>query len=84
MEEAMIDHRYDLQYQLYSLALHRYLRQRLPDYNYEQHFGGVIYLFLRGIDADYPGNGVFYYLPAAEFVDKLDRLFSQAEENQKC
>ncbi|SUC45636.1 Exodeoxyribonuclease V beta chain [Providencia stuartii] len=39
MAEAMIDHRYDLQYQLYSLALHRYLKQRLPNYQYDVHFG---------------------------------------------
>ncbi len=42
MAQAMIDHRYDLQYQLYTLALHRYLRHRMADYGYEQHFGGVI------------------------------------------
>lgn len=45
MEQAMRAHRYDLQYQLYSLALHRYLRHRIADYDYERHFGGVIYLF---------------------------------------
>lgn len=50
MEQAMRAHRYDLQYQLYSLALHRYLRHRLADYDYDRHFGGVIYLFLRGMD----------------------------------
>lgn len=44
MEQAMRAHRYDLQYQLYSLALHRYLRHRLADYDYDRHFGGVIYL----------------------------------------
>lgn len=31
-------------------ALHRYLRHRLADYDYDRHFGGVIYLFLRGMD----------------------------------
>ncbi|MBS2694220.1 hypothetical protein KFY51_30350, partial [Salmonella enterica subsp. enterica serovar 1,4,[5],12:i:-] len=54
MEQAMAEHRYDLQYQLYTLALHRYLRHRLPDYDYRRHFGGVIYLFLRGVDAAHP------------------------------
>ncbi|WP_163546948.1 hypothetical protein, partial [Klebsiella pneumoniae] len=63
MSNAMRDHRYDLQYQLYTLALHRFLQQRLPDYDYQRHFGGICYLFLRGIDADYPGNGVYTYLP---------------------
>lgn len=59
MAEAMIDHRYDLQYQLYSLALHRYLKQRLPNYQYDVHFGGVYYLFLRGIDRVESKNGIF-------------------------
>ena len=52
LSEVMIDHRYDFQYQLYSLALHRLLATRLPDYDFERHFGGVYYLFLRGIDCD--------------------------------
>ncbi|KAA8997615.1 exodeoxyribonuclease V subunit beta [Affinibrenneria salicis] len=76
MEQAMMMHRYDLQYQLYSLALHRYLRHRLPDYRYQRHFGGVFYLFLRGIDQQIPGNGVFGYRPDEAFVAALDELFS--------
>lgn len=35
-------------------ALHRYLRHRIADYDYERHFGGVIYLFLRGVDKEHP------------------------------
>lgn len=51
LEAAIIDHRYDLQYLLYSVALHRLLRHRLgSDYDYDQHFGGVYYLFLRGME----------------------------------
>lgn len=72
----MAEHRYDLQYQLYTLALHRYLRHRLPDYDYRRHFGGVIYLFLRGVDAAHPGNGIFTCLPEFELVEGMDRLFS--------
>lgn len=41
-------------HQLYTLALHRYLRHRYCDYRYDDHFGGVIYLFLRGVDAVLP------------------------------
>jgi len=55
MARAMQSHRYDLQYQLYTLALHRYLRHRIADYDYQRHFGGVIYLFLRGVDGSSPG-----------------------------
>jgi len=76
MEQAMALHRYDLQYQLYTLALHRYLRHRLPNYDYQQHFGGVIYLFLRGVDRHCPGQGIFYTRPTAALVEGLDGLFS--------
>lgn len=68
-------HRYDLQYQLYTLALHRYLRHRLAGYRYEEHFGGVIYLFLRGIDAAHPQQGVFCHRPDEALVSSLDQLF---------
>ncbi len=50
--------RYYFQYQLYTVALDRYLRLRLPGYRYEQHFGGVYYLFLRGIDPARPQFGI--------------------------
>jgi exodeoxyribonuclease V beta subunit len=76
MEQAMAEHRYDLQYQLYTLALHRYLRHRLPDYDYQRHFGGVIYLFLRGVDAQHPGNGIFACRPQEPLVEGMDLLFS--------
>lgn len=75
MAQAMIDHRYDLQYQLYTLALHRYLGHRLTDYDYERHFGGVYYLFLRGMDGSSPANGVFATRPSALLISQLDQLF---------
>ena len=40
---------YALQALLYTVALHRYLRWRLPGYDPEQHLGGVLYLFVRGM-----------------------------------
>jgi exodeoxyribonuclease V beta subunit len=49
LAEAMADHDYPLQAVLYSVALHRYLRWRLPDYVPATHLGGVVYLFLRGM-----------------------------------
>ncbi|WP_324004056.1 exodeoxyribonuclease V subunit beta [Aeromonas hydrophila] len=73
LEQAMAEHRYDLQYQLYSLALHRLLALRLPGYDFEQHFGGVFYLFLRGM----PQGGIFHTRPSRELVQGLDRLFGE-------
>lgn len=58
MRDAVLHHRYDLQYALYTLALHRLLSARLGEaYDYDTHVGGAIYLFLRGLDAE--GHGVF-------------------------
>ena len=54
-EKLKIDierHHYDLQYLIYGLALHRYLTVTLEDYQPEQHFGGVFYLYLRGMSAE--------------------------------
>jgi exodeoxyribonuclease V beta subunit len=71
LEHAMIDHRYDLQYQIYTLALHRFLASRIADYDYDTHFGGVYYLFLRGIDGK-SLNGVFSARPERILVQQLD------------
>ncbi|WP_148716006.1 exodeoxyribonuclease V subunit beta [Chitinolyticbacter meiyuanensis] len=73
MREAMLSHRYDLQYTLYTLALHRQLRARLPDYDYERHVGGIAYVFLRGQHAD--GHGIHRARPSRALIDALDALF---------
>ena len=76
MAAAMQSHRYDLQYQLYTLALHRYLRHRIAGYDYERHFGGVIYLFLRGVEADNSQQGIFTTRPDAALISQMDALFA--------
>lgn len=78
MCQAMRQHRYDLQYQIYSLALHRYLRQRLPGYQYQRHFGGIIYLFLRGATPQ-GSYGVYHTCPSASLIDGMDQLFTTAK-----
>jgi exodeoxyribonuclease V beta subunit len=67
---------YYFQYQLYTAALDRYLRLRLPGYRYEAHFGGVYYLFLRGIDPARPGFGIYRDRLEEPFVRKLNRLLT--------
>lgn len=73
MGEAILEKRYDLQYVLYLLALHRLLKARLPDYDYDQHVGGAVYLFLRGIHA--PGAGAFTDKPPRALIEQLDAMF---------
>lgn len=63
---------YTLQYVIYTLALDQYLRQRLPGYRYEKNFGGVYYIFLRGIDrAKGSAYGIFRDLPTPAFINSL-------------
>jgi len=75
MSDAIVEHRYDFQYQLYTLALHRLLRSRLPDYDYDQHIGGVFYTFLRGMQGE-TGAGVYFTKPKFALIDKLDKLLA--------
>ena len=70
---AMRDHRYDWQYQLYALALHRFLQTRIADYDYERHFGGVYYLFLRGVTTD-GHRGIFSAKPSLAFLTELEQI----------
>ena len=72
LNQAMISHDYPLQYLIYSLALHRYLRLRLPDYDPEQHLGGAYYLFIRGMQPEWGQTGVFYDKPSVAVLDALD------------
>lgn len=78
LTENIEQNHYDLQYLIYALALHRYLQQRLEQYNAEQHFGGVYYLYLRGMTSDknYSQRGVFYRKISPQELQQLDELFS--------
>jgi exodeoxyribonuclease V beta subunit len=80
LEQAVHERRYDLQYLLYTLALHRYLRQRLGGYDYARHFGGIYYLFLRGMRPESgPLSGVYFVRPDPALVETLDRqIFDHA------
>ena len=63
---------YFLQYHLYCFALHLYLKNRLPGYRYETHFGGVFYIFLRGVQQKLgPNHGIFYDRPAFSMMENF-------------
>ncbi|GAA3892935.1 exodeoxyribonuclease V subunit beta [Halomonas cibimaris] len=74
LRRAMLDKRYDMQLALYLVAVHRHLRQTLPDYDYERHVGGAMLVFLRGIQA--PSRGVIPIKPPLAFIDALDRCLA--------
>jgi exodeoxyribonuclease V beta subunit len=70
--EAMMEHDYFLQYHLYALAVHRWLEQRKRGYDYDAHFGGVLYLFARGMSPGHaPGTGVFRDRPSRALIGAL-------------
>lgn len=82
---ADIEHNhYDLQYLIYSLALHRYLSFALPDYDPQQHFGGIYYLYLRGVtnDPTYLGAGVYYRAIKTKELELLDAIFTGDTVNE--
>jgi exodeoxyribonuclease V beta subunit len=74
LQDAVLHKRYDVQYVLYTLALHRLLKVRLPNYDYDQHMGGAVYVFLRGINAE--GAGVHLHRPTQALIEMLDALFA--------
>lgn len=72
--QAMADAHYYLQYLIYCVALHRYLKQRLANYSWDEHFGGVFYLFLRGMHPDKGNQGIFFHKPVLELMEALDHI----------
>ncbi|MBF0751106.1 MULTISPECIES: exodeoxyribonuclease V subunit beta [unclassified Pasteurella] len=73
LEKAMLHHHYDWQYLLYTLALHRYLKTVDKNYDYERDFGGVFYLFLRGMNGE-PQSGVFFDRPSVQLINELEEV----------
>ena len=80
--EAMLHSTYPLQAILYAVVLHRFLRWRLPGYDPEQHLGGVLYLYVRGMAGDqtpavdgHP-HGVFSWHPPASLVLAVSDLLA--------
>ncbi len=91
LQQAMQEHRYDLQAWIYTLALDQLLRQRLPDYDPQQHLGGVFYYFLRGmpfaadaadaagLETAQPSAGIYYLPPDWPQLQRWQRVVCQGE-----
>jgi len=74
IDEIMNRDLYVLQYHLYLIALHQYLRLHISEYSYESDFGGVFYIFLRGMDSSRgPKFGVYKDLPGQDLIYALGR-----------
>jgi exodeoxyribonuclease V beta subunit len=70
----MNESHYFLQYHLYALAVSRFLSRTVPGFDYERHFGGALYLFMKGMK---PGEktGIFFEKPPLERMQALSRAF---------
>ncbi|HEX7384225.1 MAG TPA: 3'-5' exonuclease, partial [Burkholderiaceae bacterium] len=84
LAQAMAEHGYHLQALLYAVALHRHLQHRLPGYRYDEHFGSVLYLFVRGVrpgwrQPDGAPCGVHALRPSQQAIERLSSLFDAAQ-----
>jgi exodeoxyribonuclease V beta subunit len=74
LQGVMTENLYILQYHLYTLALYQLLRQRKPNFDYETEFGGVFYIFFRGVAETQQGTfGVFEDRPPLSLINRLGK-----------
>ncbi len=80
LQAAMQMSGYDLQYHIYALALKKFLESREPRIQFDEVFGGVIYLFMRGIDKKMPESGVYFTRPEMTILEDLNRKMGISNE----
>ena len=80
MAAEMIRSHYPLQALVYCVALHRFLRARLPGYRLEENVAGVGYLFVRGMadPGDAEPTGVFAWHPGPDLIAAASELLGGA------
>ncbi len=80
MEESF----YILQYHIYAVAVNQYLKLKLPGYKYETHFGGIYYIFLRGVDPDRgPDFGIYRDRPSEALINELSTKLIYTSKGHK-
>ena len=75
VKSAMYENNYNLQYLIYTVALTKYLKLRKPDFDYDKDFGGVIYLFLRGVRVE-GQTGIYFTKPAKELIKQMKEIIT--------
>lgn len=70
MMDEMLNSHYYLQLYIYTLALHVHLTRYMPDYDFDRHIGGSIYIFMRGVEKT-GENGIFFHQPKREIIEKM-------------
>ncbi|WP_158675185.1 exodeoxyribonuclease V subunit beta [Candidatus Pantoea edessiphila] len=77
IKSKIFNRSFNFKNQLCTLAFHRYLKHRLNDYSYEKHFGGVFYLFLKGLSENLLSNGIIKIFTDKNSIQKLDILIGK-------
>ncbi len=72
---AMSENNYHLQYHIYTLAAKKYLTHCIADFDYDVDFGGVIYIFLRGVRVG-KNSGLFLHKPSKEIIERMETIIS--------
>ncbi|MFN1833923.1 exodeoxyribonuclease V subunit beta [Balneola sp. MJW-20] len=75
LKNSIRSSKYDIQYHIYTVALDKFLSTRVKEYNYEKHFGGVFYLYLRGMKMDHR-TGIYFDRPDAKDIESLSKILS--------
>jgi exodeoxyribonuclease V beta subunit len=79
MAQSMHESYYYLQSAIYLFSLHKYLKKRIPDYDFKQHIGGAFYMYVRGIKNDFADTGIYSIKPEIKTLELLETIFEAAE-----
>jgi exodeoxyribonuclease V beta subunit len=79
LQTVMMHEGYNLQYHIYLTALNAFFSLRDKQYSYEKKFGGVIYVFLRGISPENIENGIFFHKPEKNMILRLSEMLLEQE-----
>ena len=69
----VVENKYHLQYMIYTIALKKYLDKKLPDFIYPEHFGGVIYAYVRGMRKN-AKTGIYFDKPAEKTIAGFEEM----------
>ncbi len=73
INDSILEHKYYLQYSLYTLALIQLLKNQVKDFDYNRHFGGIYYFYLRGIDCRSSNPyGIYYFKPLQKDIEQFE------------
>ena len=76
MKESIHEHFYDLQYLLYTVALVIYLQSKMPGFDYEKHFGGIAYIYTRGVNGSDSTTGFYCTRPNVKLINEMMDVFT--------